>query len=117
MAALFIDLTGSHHARTIIPKMNGVNKIATFLRTILFGPFRAFEKKQWKNKPNLALQFLSSSRSKFERIKSNLNAKNLPLQSLGSSNKIDQSGWENRLPILKKIESSWLKNKEDEREF
>jgi hypothetical protein len=65
----------------------------------------------------LALQFLSSRRSKFERIKSNLNAKNLPLQSLESWNKIDQFAWGSRLPILKKIESSWLESKEDEREF
>jgi hypothetical protein len=68
MAATFIDLTGSHHARTIIPKMNRVNKTATFLRTIFLGPFRAFEKKHWKNKPYLVLQFLSCKGSKFELV-------------------------------------------------
>jgi len=36
MAAPWIDLTGSHHARTIIAKMNKVNKIETFVRTNFF---------------------------------------------------------------------------------
>jgi hypothetical protein len=59
MAAPYIDLTGSPHVRVIIPKMNRVDKIATSLITTFLGPFRAFEKKQWKNKPHLVLQSFS----------------------------------------------------------
>jgi hypothetical protein len=48
MVAPLIDLTGSHHARTTIPKMDKANKIETFVRSIFFGPSEHLRKNNGK---------------------------------------------------------------------
>jgi hypothetical protein len=48
MAAPSMDLTGSHHARAIIAKMNKVNKIETFVRINFFDPSERLMKNSGK---------------------------------------------------------------------
>jgi len=79
MAAPFFDLTGSHHARAIIPKMNKVNKIATFLRTIFFDPSEHLRKNNGKTHLIWFYNFCLAEDQNVNELMSNLNAKRLPL--------------------------------------
>jgi len=79
MVAPFIDLTGSHHPRAIMPKMNRVNKIATFLKTIFLGPLRGLGKNSGKTNLFSFCNFCLAGDPKSNELMSNLNAKRLAL--------------------------------------
>jgi hypothetical protein len=79
MAAPWMDLTGSPHARTIIAKMNNVNKIETFVRTNFFDPSERLTKNSGKTTLIEFRNICLDGDQNVNELKSNLDAKSLLL--------------------------------------
>jgi len=74
-----MDLTGSHHACTVIPKMDKINKIETFVRVIFFDPSEHLGKNNGKTTLIEFCNVCLEGDQNVNELKSNLDAKSLLL--------------------------------------